>query len=63
MGEFVQPDEVKNMVRISSDVAAHIDWIQSDIDLGFERIMLHNVGRNQEIFIKDFGEKVLPKLA
>ncbi len=63
MGEFVQPDEVKNMVRISNDVAAHIDWIQSDIDLGFERIILHNVGRNQEMFIKDFGEKVLPRLA
>jgi hypothetical protein len=63
MGEFVQPDEVKNMVRISNDAAAHAEWIQSDIDLGFERIILHNVGRNQEQFIKDFGEKVLPRLA
>jgi hypothetical protein len=30
--------------------------------LGFERIVLHNVNREQELFIQDFGEKVLPRL-
>ena len=60
LGEFVQPDEVKNMVRISTDIDEHIEWIKSDISLGFEKIILHNVNRDQELFIKDFGEKVLP---
>lgn len=62
VGAFVQPEEIKSMVRISNNVAEHIEWIQSDIDLGFERIILHNVGRNQEMFIQDFGEQVLPRL-
>lgn len=62
VGELVQPDEIKSMVRISSDVNEHIDWIKQDIDLGFERIILHNVNREQELFIRDFGEKVLPGL-
>jgi hypothetical protein len=28
--------------------------------LGFERIILHNVNREQELFIKTFGQKILP---
>lgn len=62
LGKFVQPEELKDMVRISADVQKHIDWISQDQELGFDRIILHNVNREQERFIKDFGEKVLPKL-
>jgi probable non-F420 flavinoid oxidoreductase len=62
MGEFVTPDEMKDMVRMSSNIQQHIDWIKQDMELEFERIILHNVNREQELFIKEFGEKVLPKL-
>jgi hypothetical protein len=62
LGKYVQPEELKGMVRISSDLKQHIDWIQQDMQLGFERIILHNVNRQQEPFIKVFGEKVLPHL-
>jgi probable non-F420 flavinoid oxidoreductase len=62
VAEFVQPDELKSMVRISSNIDQHIDWIKEDMTLGFERIILHNVNREQELFIQTFGEKVLPKL-
>jgi probable non-F420 flavinoid oxidoreductase len=60
MGEFVQRNELMDMVRISADVQQHMDWIKKDMELGFERIILHNVNRQQELFIQDFGEKVLP---
>ena len=62
LGKYVQPEELKGMVRISSDLKQHIDWIQQDMQLGFERIILHNVNRQQEPFIKVFGEKILPHL-
>jgi G6PDH family F420-dependent oxidoreductase len=62
MGGFVQRDELLPMVRISADLQQHIDWIKQDMDLGFERIILHNVNRQQELFIKDFGNAVLPFL-
>jgi len=62
LGEMVTEEKVKEMVHISSDVQKHIDIIQSYIDLGFDTIILHNVNRDQETFITDFGEKVLPKL-
>lgn len=62
LGKHIQPEELKDMVRISSSIQQHIDWIKQDMDLGFERIILHNVNRDQELFIKDFGGKVLPQL-
>lgn len=62
LGEHVQPNELTRMVRISSDLNLHREWIEQDLSLGFERILLHNVNRNQEQFIRDFGEHVLPKI-
>jgi coenzyme F420-dependent glucose-6-phosphate dehydrogenase len=32
------------------------------VDMGFDEIYLHNVGRDQAAFITTFGEQVLPKL-
>jgi alkanesulfonate monooxygenase SsuD/methylene tetrahydromethanopterin reductase-like flavin-dependent oxidoreductase (luciferase family) len=60
LGELVQPKELKDMVRISNDIQQHINWIKQDMELGFERIILHNVNRQQELFIQEFGDKVLP---
>lgn len=60
--EFVKIEDVSKMVRISSDLDQHIKWIREDLDLGFEKIILHNVNREQEAFITDFGMTVLPEL-
>jgi coenzyme F420-dependent glucose-6-phosphate dehydrogenase len=62
LGEFVQHSQLEEMVRISSDTQQHIDWIKKDMELDFDRIILHNVSRNQEEFINVFGDKVLPSL-
>jgi probable non-F420 flavinoid oxidoreductase len=62
IGEFVKVDDLKENVHISSKADQHIAWLKQYVDLGFEKIILHNVGRNQEEFIKVFGDKVLPKL-
>lgn len=62
VAEYVQPAELKDMVRISADPERHIEWLKEDMKLGFERIILHNVNREQELFIQDFGEKVLPRV-
>jgi len=62
-GEFVQPQELDEHVRISADPQQHIDWLQKDIELGFDELILHNVNREQQQFIEVFGEQVLPALA
>lgn len=61
-GEFVTPDELSEHVRISADPQQHIEWLQKDLELGFDELLLHNVNREQEQFIEVFGEKVVPAL-
>ena len=62
VARYVRPSDLDRNIRISGDFAKHIEWLQADLDLGFEELFLHNVGANQEEFIDAFGENVLPKL-
>ena len=58
----VRPDDMDAVVRISSDPARHVEWLRRDIERGFERVYLHDVGRDQERFIETFARDVLPQL-
>ncbi len=58
--EHVDLEELQKSVRISSDLEQHKQWIQEDISLGFSTIILHNVNRQQELFIRDFGRDLIP---
>lgn len=62
MAKLVRPEDFKNRLLISPDPEAHRAYIQRFVDLGFDQIYLHNVGRNQEAWIDVFGREVLPKL-
>lgn len=62
MAKLVRPENFKNRVFTSADLEAHTANVQHYIDLGFKEIHIHNVNRDQEAFIKAFGEKVIPNL-
>jgi G6PDH family F420-dependent oxidoreductase len=62
MARMVRPEDFDGRMVISSDPDVHRKHIQSFVDLGFDRIYLHNVGRNQREWIETFGRDVLPKL-
>jgi G6PDH family F420-dependent oxidoreductase len=62
MAKLVRPEDFKNRVLISSDLEAHRKHIQHYVDMGFDEVHLHNVGRNQAEFIEVFGREVLPSL-
>jgi coenzyme F420-dependent glucose-6-phosphate dehydrogenase len=62
MAKLVRPEDFEGRMVISADPDAHRAEIQRYVDLGFDRIYLHNVGRNQREWIDVFGEQVLPKL-
>ena len=54
-------DTVVRTLRVSADIQRHVDWIQKDAALGFERIYLHNVARDhQERFIDACARHLLP---
>jgi coenzyme F420-dependent glucose-6-phosphate dehydrogenase len=63
LGELVNLQEVDKMVRISADTRQHLDWLAEDRALGFEQLFLHNVNLEQERFIDDFGQYVVPDLS
>jgi len=62
MAKIVRPEDFKGRMLISSSLDAHCKEIQKFIDLGFDQVYLHNVGRNQAEWIDAFSKDVLPKL-
>jgi coenzyme F420-dependent glucose-6-phosphate dehydrogenase len=62
MAQLVRPEDFEGRMLMTSDPDLHRAYIQNFVDLGFDRVYLHNVGRNQEEFIEVFGRDVLPKL-
>jgi G6PDH family F420-dependent oxidoreductase len=62
MAKLVRPEDFKGRMVISPDPDEHFEHIEKFAALGFDRIYLHNVGRNQREWIDVFSEKVLPRL-
>lgn len=61
-GEYVREEDLGSAIKISAEVDEHIEWLKRDIELGFDQVLVHHVGReNQAEFIEVFGEKVLPE--
>jgi coenzyme F420-dependent glucose-6-phosphate dehydrogenase len=62
IAKLVRPEDFVGRMVVSSDPEVHRRDIQRYVDLGFDRIYLHNVGRNQREWIDVFARDVLPKL-
>jgi coenzyme F420-dependent glucose-6-phosphate dehydrogenase len=62
MAKLVRPEDFEGRMLISSDLEAHRREIQKFVDMGFDRIYLHNVGRNQKEWAEAFGREVLPAI-
>ncbi len=60
LGESVRKQDLHEHVIISNDPQIFINKIKSFAELGFEKIIIHNVNEDQEEFIDFFGSKVLP---
>ncbi len=60
--KHIAPEDIHRTVRVSANMSRHIDWLFEDLEMGFERIFIHNVNRGQERFIEEFGAHALPAL-
>jgi len=58
----VRPEDLKDKLRISSDLGRHIAWLQEDLALGFDRIFLYTISGHPERFIDTFAQSVVPNL-
>ena len=61
--KYVEPDDVAKVVRVSSSLERHAEWLRGYLDLGVEAVYILNVNRNQREYIDAFGERVLPELS
>jgi coenzyme F420-dependent glucose-6-phosphate dehydrogenase len=62
MAKFVRPEDFKGRMLMSADPEVHRREVQKFVDMGFDQVYLHNVGRNQREWIDVFGREVLPRL-
>mgnify|MGYP001191773257 FL=1 len=62
LARLVRPEDFAGRMVVAADPDVHRAAIQQHLDLGFDRIYLHNVGRNQREWIDVFARDVLPKL-
>ena len=62
MAKIVRPENFEGRVFMEADLRAHAQHIQHFIDLGFDDVYVHNVGRNQAEFIAAYAREVLPAL-
>ena len=60
--KMVRPEHFKGRVFISPDLNAHAEFIKHFYDLGFDAVYVHNVGRDQAEFIREYSREVLPAL-
>ena len=59
---YISRQDVAGHIRASSRPEEHAAWLRSYTELGFDRVYIHNVGRNQAEFIDVYGREVLPAL-
>jgi coenzyme F420-dependent glucose-6-phosphate dehydrogenase len=62
MAKLVRPEDFEGRMLMSADPERHREEIQKFLNMGFDQIYLHNVGRNQVEWLEVFGREVLPKL-
>ena len=61
-GKVVGSDTIKKSTCISADASEHVRHAQRYIDLGFDHLIFHSAGPDQQKFIEFYGRDVLPRL-
>lgn len=54
----INPDQIREHVKVSADIVEHVFYIRKFLSAGFDHIILHNVNRLQEQFIRDIGPHI-----
>ncbi|SFC35971.1 probable non-F420 flavinoid oxidoreductase [Parapedobacter composti] len=62
LAAFVKQSDLEQSVHISNDINQHAEWLNQYLSMGVDGLILHNVNREQEAFIEDFGQSVIPQL-
>lgn len=55
IARLVRPEDFAGRLPVSADPAVHQEQIRAYLDLGYDRVFVHNVGGNQAAFLRAFG--------
>jgi probable non-F420 flavinoid oxidoreductase len=58
----VRPDDLRDAVLVAADPGRLAEVLAGYVELGFDAVYLHEVGRDQRRFIELAGEELLPRL-
>ncbi len=61
LAKSVTPDQISQQVVCGNDKQKHLAQIQQYADAGFTHIYIHQIGHNQEEFMKFYQEQILPE--
>lgn len=61
-GAAVGSDTIEKKVCISANPDDHVRFAQQYIDLGFDHLIFHSAGPDQQGFLEGYGRDVLPRL-
>ena len=61
-GKVVGSDTIREGVCISGDPQVHVEFARRYIDLGFDHLIFHSAGPDQQAFLEGYGRDVLPRL-
>jgi coenzyme F420-dependent glucose-6-phosphate dehydrogenase len=61
-GKIVGADTIREAGCFSADPEEHVKHARKYIDLGFDHLIFHSAGPDQQAFIERYGRDVLPKL-
>ncbi|HER39932.1 MAG TPA: TIGR03885 family FMN-dependent LLM class oxidoreductase [Salinimicrobium catena] len=62
LGENTRKEDVEKHVIIGSEAKVFIEKIREFAEMGFEKLIIHNVNKQQEDYIEFFGKEVLPNI-
>ena len=62
IARLVRPEDFEGRLPVSADPEVHLKEIRTYLELGYDRVLVHNVGVNQVAFLETYGRDVLPAL-
>jgi G6PDH family F420-dependent oxidoreductase len=60
--ELVNEEHVTSMVPCGPDPERHLDMIRKYADAGYDAVFVHQIGSDQDGFLRFYAEEVLPKV-
>jgi coenzyme F420-dependent glucose-6-phosphate dehydrogenase len=62
LARLLRPDYFAGRVLVSYDLAEHAKYLRRLVDLGFDRIYVHDAGPDPRAWIDAYATEVLPEL-